>query len=367
MLEEEEWTGGPRMKEKWIVLSLIIIKIYQNLEVERFLDFFNNLSKNAQIQFIRKMKKLIKYSNQRQKLFKLIQNEYLTRDIKQSAHELLEILDKREWEEQKYVTIKGEVFFIINDKLDLFSSSITDMSEILGLTKLENLKELILDTNQITKIEGLDNLTNLEVLNLASNQITKIEGLDTLTSLEVLNLASNQISKIEGLKSNTNIKVLNLSGNSISEITGLESLENLKELYISSNEISEIKGLENLNNLEKLSLSGNRIKEIRGIFHLERLKWLSLSHNNITNINDFELLNLRNLSISNNPITEFIKDMEVSPAGAANLFVKYCRYKKKIGNSAYSLEEYLRSQMPYVINRLNKLKRMKLKDKKNLF
>ena len=44
--------------------------------------------------------------------------------------------------------------------------------EILGLHQLQNLKNLLLHSNQITEIKGLDDLQNLRELNLINNRIT---------------------------------------------------------------------------------------------------------------------------------------------------------------------------------------------------
>jgi len=89
--------------------------------------------------------------------------------------------------------------------------------------------------------------------------ISELVGLENLTDLKALYLSGNQITEIKGLGSLKYLKILDLRHNKISEIKGLENLELLQELYLDGNNITEIKGLENLFNLKVLSLSNNPI------------------------------------------------------------------------------------------------------------
>lgn len=58
---------------------------------------------------------------------------------------------------------------------------------------MENLTELWLNENMISRIEGLQAMGQLKSLYLSFNQISKIEGLENLKNLETLWLCSNQI------------------------------------------------------------------------------------------------------------------------------------------------------------------------------
>ena len=61
------------------------------------------------------------------------------------------------------------------------------------MSKLENLTELWLNENAITKIEGLDKCINLRSLYICYNEIKKIEGIEDLKNIENLWLCNNQI------------------------------------------------------------------------------------------------------------------------------------------------------------------------------
>jgi Leucine-rich repeat (LRR) protein len=100
----------------------------------------------------------------------------------------------------EFVRFEGEIYYAYRDKFDLTNISITKVIEIKGLEKLTNLRELSLQSNQITGIKGLEQLVNLEILDLAANQITDIEGLERLTNLHVLDLRANKIRNSKVLK-----------------------------------------------------------------------------------------------------------------------------------------------------------------------
>ena len=189
---------------------------------------------------------------------------------------------------------------------------LSGINEIDSLVNVPNLKELVLDHNEITEIKGLENLKNLELLVLEGNQIKEIKGLENLKELKHLNLSSNQISEIKGLESLTNLEVLYLDNNQISEIKGLETLTNLEVLYLDNNQISEIKGLENLRKVEILSFFQNKITEMKGLENLEKLIILDLSNNKISKSKGFETLEnlslLRYADLHNNKISK--KDLK---------------------------------------------------------
>ena len=63
-----------------------------------------------------------------------------------------------------------------------------------GLDLCQNLEELSLEHNCITRIEGISKLTNLVTLMLGHNYIQSLEnsGLDKLLNLQYLSIESNR-------------------------------------------------------------------------------------------------------------------------------------------------------------------------------
>ena len=104
-------------------------------------------------------------------------------------------------------TILGFFFYLSSLETLRLNGSIRRISY---LRALENLKELDLSKNQITKIEGLETLTNLTSLNLRHYEITEIKGLDLLLGLEKIDLMYNMITEIKGLENLINLKDISI-------------------------------------------------------------------------------------------------------------------------------------------------------------
>ena len=102
--------------------------------------------------------------------------------------------------------------------------------------------ELNLTNCSITDISGITQLNNLQSVSLGSNYISNIYSLsltESYRTMTYLDLSSNQIEDLTALAHLSNLTELNLSDNAISNITPLRSLENLKTLYIGGNPISD--------------------------------------------------------------------------------------------------------------------------------
>ena len=77
----------------------------------------------------------------------------------------------------KSVELAGNKFEVKDGFLDLSLLEIKDITEIQGLSKVKDLNNLELSSNEILHIKGLDELTELEILNLGKYlrlQITSI-------------------------------------------------------------------------------------------------------------------------------------------------------------------------------------------------
>jgi hypothetical protein len=172
--------------------------------------------------------------------------------------------------------------------------SFMGIKQILKISGLPRLRELLLHNNQITEITELDELTSLEELTLHNNQITEIKGLDRLTNLKYLSLNNNQITEIKGLDKLIRLKEVAISNNQITEIKGLDELTRLQAIFLHDNQIKEMKGLDKLTNLQELILENNQITEMKDFEELTNLRKLMLSKNQIKKI-PFTIMNMRNL------------------------------------------------------------------------
>jgi len=136
--------------------------------------------------------------------------------------------------------------------------------------------------NKLCKL--LSKLPNLKLLILVDNGINDIKPLEKLTRLVNLNLAMNHIEDISPLIKLIELDSLNLVLNEIKDITVLSALQKLLWLNLLSNKIQSLESLSKLFNLEFLNLSGNNISDITPIKDLKQLKALELSNNPINNL-----------------------------------------------------------------------------------
>ncbi len=83
------------------------------------------------------------------------------------------------------------------------------------LTKadLEKVTALALGNNQLTDVKGLEKLTQLKDLLLQNNKLTDVKGLEKLTQLMSLWLAGNQLTNVKGLEKLTQLRRLALFNN----------------------------------------------------------------------------------------------------------------------------------------------------------
>ncbi|TPX67722.1 hypothetical protein SpCBS45565_g03620 [Spizellomyces sp. 'palustris'] len=159
-----------------------------------------------------------------------------------------------------------------------------DISEIDGsLSSLQDLY-LRLSARQAGSSAPSIRLEDVRELNVHSNRITKIDrnALQAFRSLVILDLSSNL--KIEGLEVVPNLRELNLSNNKICRIENLRELHNLRQFIISFNSIRTLEGLTEIHgndySLELLDLKGNNIDDwqaLRPLTGCMKLKHLVLS------------------------------------------------------------------------------------------
>jgi Leucine-rich repeat (LRR) protein len=157
-----------------------------------------------------------------------------------------------------------------------------------GLTRLQNLESLIalrqasFAHNDLQSIEGLGTCTALEELSLEDNRLSSLENMQCHTTLKKLDLSHNELSAIHNLEPLTHLTQLSLENNVLSGLAGLAHLSSLMELYIGNNEIVDLQEVDHLKNLPKLiivDLSGNQLcnttnYRLYTLFRIRRLKVL---------------------------------------------------------------------------------------------
>ena len=196
---------------------------------------------------------------------------------------------------------------------------------------MAKLIELRAPNANISDLTGLEGATNLTELDLGteqvqqrvwrnSNSISDISAVQGLTKLEVLDLQDNSIKNISAVRGLTNLTLLNLSGNLITDISAVAGLTNLTELFLRNNLISDISPLAGLNKLTTLNLDFNGILNISPLTGLTNLEILTLTYNNISDILPLAGLNqLVLLLLTDNSISDLSPLVENRGLGSGNL------------------------------------------------
>jgi len=86
---------------------------------------------------------------------------------------------------------EGELTKADFEKVTNLSVSLKQLTDVSGLEKLTQLKELTIWGNQLTNVKGLEELYQLTNLNIMMNKLTDVSGLEKLTQLTSLSLLNN--------------------------------------------------------------------------------------------------------------------------------------------------------------------------------
>ena len=150
---------------------------------------------------------------------------------------------------------------------------------------IANLTELTARNASIRDLTGLEAATNLTVLHLGavlaaigfinSNSVSDLSPLAGLNKLEELYLERNLISDISPLAALNNLTDLWLWGNSISDISPVAGLNQLTWLQLGNNNISDISPLvanTGLGNGDRIYLQGNPLSHLSIHTHIPALQ-----------------------------------------------------------------------------------------------
>ena len=161
--------------------------------------------------------------------------------------------------------------------------------------EMAKLTHLTARNANISDLTGIEFATHLKVLSLDSeeiapgtwrnsNSVSDLSPLAGLTRLEVLYLWGNSVSDISPLAGLTNLKHLGLDGNNISDVSVLAGLTNLESLFLDSNSASDLSSLVGLTQLTRLGLDGNNISDVSVLAGLTNLTWMRLNNNLISDL-----------------------------------------------------------------------------------
>ncbi|MCM1180912.1 MAG: protein kinase [Clostridium sp.] len=184
---------------------------------------------------------------------------------------------------------------------------IADLTE---LSRMKNLKEVVLCDQRITDIRPLQGLP-IETLYLAGNEIKDFSVVETLTQLKALCIADNPVSVLPDLSKCKSLALVALGGNIYENLDFLESstvatlymeniyvnnddfsvfdsLPSLAQIYSAGNQYSFYDELPKLNGLKGLALWDYMEPDLAIIKSLPRLEFLVVSSNMLESIAGIE-------------------------------------------------------------------------------
>lgn len=188
-------------------------------------------------------------------------------------------------------------------EFSLSGTSVSDLSALSGLTKLEklylydtpvrnlsplaglaNLRELYLTLSNVSDVSALRNLTKLETLDLSDTGVSNVSALSGLTNLVVLDLGGTTVADISSVRGMTKLQELDLLGARVSDLSPLRGLANLQDLNLAGTPVSDVWPLAGLTNLGGLDLSYTSVSNVSGLAGLRKLADLDLSSARVSDI-----------------------------------------------------------------------------------
>ena len=175
--------------------------------------------------------------------------------------------------------------------LDLSNNT---LQNLVPLSTMHTLQEIILNHNAVVSLDALSNLTNLETLDIAYNSVSDLSPLASCRSLKQLSAGNNSITILSALNNLPDLNCLQLENNRISDLSLLSDCHSLTELNVSRNAITDISPLASLTNLKDLNFSYNQVEQLPKWDDGNALSNINGSYNALTSIDN--LKNAENLS-----------------------------------------------------------------------
>ena len=143
---------------------------------------------------------------------------------------------------------------------DVHETLVTDLSPV---ARLINLEFLLFEGDNVSDLSPVARLINLKHIDASwGNSISDLSFLAGLTKLEVISMNAGKISDLTPLMGLVNLKELHFQVNQISDISPLVGLTGLIRLNLADNNISDISPLAGMTNLKWVIIKRNKISDI---------------------------------------------------------------------------------------------------------
>jgi Leucine-rich repeat (LRR) protein len=125
---------------------------------------------------------------------------------------------------------------------------------------------------ELTDLSGITALENLGILIVTHHALTGIEEVASLPQLKALFVFNNRIQSLRGIEGLHQLEQLYVHCNELSSIAAIEGLVQLQELYVSDNKLTSLAGLteKHADHLKKFVCLPNENLKQKEIIHAER-------------------------------------------------------------------------------------------------
>lgn len=202
--------------------------------------------------------------------------------------------------------------------------TVEDIDKLDFLENRIDLRNLILNVNNITSLQEISKLVELDSLSIKDNRLKNLDGLVNMKKLRSLVFDVNQVDDLSALRELPSLVVLSASTNCISEVPHLSS-PHLQRLNLYHNKLSTIMSLTPIRSrvLTHLDLGRNKLHFVSGeaLSQCQLLTQLILSQNCLEAVPfPLRLPNLKSLWISGNRLSGLT---EWSPVYSEETPIKY--------------------------------------------
>ncbi|MBN8460864.1 MAG: leucine-rich repeat domain-containing protein [Verrucomicrobia bacterium] len=195
--------------------------------------------------------------------------------------------------------------------LELVDSPVSDLTPLKGLPSLRELKLNGTAVTDLAPLNGLKSLTKLHLEDTKVSDLTPVKGLPGLGELKLLNTEVTDLAPLIGLKSLTE---LHLERTKVIDLTPLKGLPSLRVLKLLNTEVTDLTTLKDLKSLTELHLESSKVIDLTPLKELPKLRRLYLQRPGGYDLTP--LKGMPDLNISANTISQ----TNSSAASPANRF-----------------------------------------------
>lgn len=184
------------------------------------------------------------------------------------------------------VSLINNALLATNTKVDLSDTQVTDLSGLNVNAAIGGLFLRNLNISDYTPLNGLSNLQTLEIINNPQGNFSSLN----LPYLETLTIQNSNLSSLNFLNNSPMIRNLFLTNNKIENLSPLQTLYDLQTLDLTNNKVTSIESIQSLN-VRNLTLDGNHISDIAYLSELGRMSVYTSILNQVIDLDEVEYEN----------------------------------------------------------------------------